>query len=143
MMADDVAKDISVPLLHIADATAEIIKQRGINKVALLGTRFTMEEDFYKGRLTEMHGIDVIVPDDNDRQTIHNIIYNELCVGEVKNSSRETYVSIIGKLAKSGAEGVILGCTEIPLLIQQSDVHLPIFDTTRIHAEAAVQFALG
>ncbi len=141
-MYDDVRTNISIPVLHIADATAEAIKARNINKIALLGTRFTMEHDFYKGRLTEKHGIDVLIPDGNDLESVHNIIYNELVLGEIKAESREIYKRIIEDLAKKGAQGVILGCTEIPLLIKQTDVSIPVFDTTTIHAEKTVEFAL-
>lgn len=141
-MYDDVRTNISIPVLHIADATAEAIKARNINKIALLGTRFTMEHDFYKGRLTEKHGIDVLIPDSNDLESVHNIIYNELVLGEIKAESREIYKRIIEDLAKKGAQGVILGCTEIPLLIKQTDVSIPVFDTTNIHAEKTVEFAL-
>ena len=141
-MYDDVRTNISIPVLHIADATAEAIKARNINKIALLGTRFTMEHDFYKGRLTEKHGIEVLTPDGNDLESVHNIIYNELVLGEIKAESREIYKRIIEDLAKKGAQGVILGCTEIPLLIKQTDVSIPVFDTTNIHAEKTVEFAL-
>lgn len=141
-MADEVAASVSIPLLHIADTTAQVIRAQGLKNVALLGTKFTMEEDFYKGRLEERYGIDVVVPDETDRQIIHDIIYSELCLGEIKETSRQSYLSIIKKLEAAGAEGVILGCTEIPLLIKQADVDMSVFDTTRIHAEAAVEFAL-
>lgn len=141
-MADEVAASVSIPLLHIADTTAQVIRAQGLKKVALLGTKFTMEEDFYKGRLEERYGIAVVVPDETDRQIIHDIIYSELCLGEIKETSRQSYLSIIKKLEAAGAEGVILGCTEIPLLVKQADVDIPVFDTTRIHAEAAVEFAL-
>lgn len=141
-MADEVAASVSIPLLHIADTTAQVIRAQGLKNVALLGTKFTMEEDFYKGRLEERYGIDVVVPDETDRQIIHDIIYSELCLGEIKETSRQSYLSIIKKLEAAGAEGVILGCTEIPLLIKQADVDMSVFETTRIHAEAAVEFAL-
>jgi len=141
-MADEVAASVSIPLLHIADTTAQVIRAQGLKNVALLGTKFTMEEDFYKGRLEERYGIAVVVPDETDRQIIHDIIYSELCLGEIKETSRQSYLSIIKKLEAAGAEGVILGCTEIPLLVKQADVDIPVFDTTRIHAEAAVEFAL-
>ncbi len=141
-MADDVQKSVKIPLLHIADAAAEKIKEFGLGKVGLLGTRFTMEQDFYRGRLKSIFGIDVVIPDETDRQVIHDIIYNELCLGEIKDVSRKKYTEIIKKLAVSGAEGIILGCTEIPLLVRQEDYEVPLFDTTSIHAEAAVLFAL-
>lgn len=142
LMADEVANSVKIPLVHIADATGDRVLKSGLNRVALLGTKFTMEQDFYKGRLVEKYGLDVIVPDENDRQTIHDIIYNELCLGEVSDRSRKVFLEVIGRLETNGAEGVILGCTEIPLLIKQADVSLPLFDTTKIHAEVAVDFAL-
>jgi len=141
-MADDVQDNINIPLLHLADTTAEIIKTKGFKKIGLLGTNFTMEEDFYKGRLITKHGLDVIVPDKEDRQIIHNVIYKELCLGNIKKSSKDQYVEIINKLVDNGAEAVILGCTEIPLLVKQEDVRIPLLDTTRIHAETAVEYAL-
>ncbi|MGE0088835.1 MAG: aspartate/glutamate racemase family protein [Bacteroidales bacterium] len=141
-MVSDIEKNISIPIVHIADATAEVIKTKGIKKVALLGTRFTMEQDFYKGRLIENHGIDVVIPEGDDLEKVHNIIYNELVLGEIKQSSKEIYKLVIQKLVERGAEGVILGCTEIPLLIQQEDCSVPVFDTTQIHAEKTVEFAL-
>ncbi len=141
-MVPDIEKNISIPIVHIADATAEVIKAKGIKKVALLGTRFTMEQDFYKGRLTQNHGIEVLIPEGNDLEQVHNIIYNELVLGEIKQSSKEIYKLVIQKLVERGAEGVILGCTEIPLLIQQEDCTVPVFDTTQIHAEKTVEFAL-
>jgi len=141
-MYNEVQNSISIPVLHIADATAEAIKEKNLHTIALLGTRFTMEHDFYKGRLTDKHGINVLVPEGKDLETVHNIIYNELVLGVIKNESREAYKKIIEKLAKKGAQGVILGCTEIPLLIQQNDVSIPVFDTTTIHAEKTVKFAV-
>ena len=140
-MADDITAQVDLPLLHIADATAEQILSHGFSKVALLGTKFTMEQDFYKGRLQDKFGLEVIVPNEADRQIVHDVIYNELCVGDINDQSRQEYRRIIAELQAQGAEGVILGCTEIPLLIRQTDVELPIFDTTCIHAEAAVEFA--
>lgn len=141
-MADEVQQAISIPLLHIADATAAEIKAHNMNRVGLLGTRFTMEEDFYKKRLQENHGITSITPEEDERTIVHDIIYDELCRGEIRESSRETYKIIIEHLIKRGAEGIILGCTEIPLLVSQKDSPVPVFDTTRIHAEAAVTLAL-
>lgn len=141
-MANEVQESINLPLIHIADTTAQAIKDLNLKKIALLGTKFTMEQDFYKGRLTEKHGIEVIVPNDEDRDMVHKIIYNELCLGNIKESSKQEYIRIIEKMANSGAEGVILGCTEIPLLIKETDVSIPIFDTTTIHAEKAVLEAL-
>lgn len=141
-MAGEVESSINIPLLHIADATAEKIKGKGFKKVGLLGTKFTMEEDFYKGRLIDKHAIEVIIPNSEEMQIIHDIIFNELCLGEIKETSKEQYKKIIINLAEKGAEGVILGCTEIPLLINQEDVEVPLFDTTRIHAEFAVDYAI-
>jgi len=142
-MYDDVQNSISIPVLHIADATAEAIKEKNLETIALLGTKFTMQHDFYKGRLIKNHGINVLTPEGNDLEAVHNIIYNELVLGEIKNKSREKYTQIIEQLAKKGAQGVILGCTEIPLLIKQQDVSIPVFDTTTIHAEKTVEFAIN
>lgn len=141
-MADDVQKNISIPLLHIADTTAERIKDRGLKKVGLLGTRFTMEQNFYKGRFTEKHGIEVIVPAEHDREIVHRVIFNELVLGTINQSSRIMFKAIINNLVTNGAEGIILGCTEIPLLIKQEDSEVPLFDTTTIHAQSAVALAL-
>ncbi len=141
-MVNDIEKNVKIPVIHIADATAKKIKEGKIKKVGLLGTKFTMEQDFYKGRLATNHGIDVIIPNDDERNTVHSIIYNELCQGQIKQPSKEQYIKILEKLKSNGAEGVILGCTEIPLLIKQEDVSIPIFDTTKIHAEMAVDYAL-
>jgi len=141
-MAQEVEDNIDIPLLHIADATAEKIIEKGLGKLGLLGTDFTMEEDFYKKRLKERHSIEVIIPSQSDRKIIDSVIYNELCLGTIKQSSKEKYKEIIKRLISDGADGVILGCTEIPLLIGQEDVEVPIFDTTTIHAKSAVEFAL-
>jgi len=141
-MADVMQKELQIPIFHIADATAEVIKNAGIKKIGLLGTKFTMEEDFYKGRLENRHDLEVLVPNLQDRNTIHQIIYDELVVGKIKPASKEKYLAIIDKLKTRGAEGIILGCTEIGLLIKQSDSDLPVFDTTLIHAVAAVEFSL-
>lgn len=141
-MADEVQKSIKVPFLHIADATAEKIKEQGLKRVGLLGTRFTMEEDFYKGRLGEKHGIEVIIPDKGERLIVHDIIYKELCLGEIRDLSKEKFKKIIKNLTANGAEGIVLGCTEIPLLVKQEDCEVPLFDTTRIHARFAVEYAL-
>lgn len=132
---------VSIPLLHIADATAQEVTAAGIASVGLLGTRFTMEQDFYKVRLAEKHGLKVLIPDEEDRETIHRVIYDELCLGVVKEESRERFVAIINRLVAAGAQGVILGCTEIELLVRQEDNPVPLFPTTRLHAEAAVEFA--
>lgn len=142
IMAEIVQEKVGIPIIHISDATAEEIKRIGMKKVGLLGTKFTMEKDFYKGRLIDKHGIDVIVPEKNDRDIVHSVIYNELCKGQIISSSREKYIKIINKLIQNGAEGVILGCTEIPLLISKEDVDVPIFDTTAIHAQYAAKFAV-
>ncbi|MBU1101746.1 MAG: aspartate/glutamate racemase family protein [Bacteroidetes bacterium] len=141
-MADDVEANINRPLIHIADAAASEIEKQGLKTVGLLGTRFTMEQDFYKGRLSAKHGLNVVIPSDEDMEIVHKIIYDELCLGYINNSSKEEYLRIIESLVQQGAEGVILGCTEIPLLIKQNDVPVPIFDTTNIHAEAAVLEAI-
>lgn len=142
-MAKEVQDGIHIRLLHIADPTGEAIKAKGITKIGLLGTKYTMEHDFYKGRLASELGLEVVVPEEADRQIIHDIIYDELCLGVVKEESKMKYLQIIEKLQSQGAEGIILGCTEIMLLIQQSDTTLPVFDTTRIHAETAVDLALN
>jgi aspartate racemase len=141
-MAKEVEESVSIPLLHIADATANEIVKYGINKVALLGTAFTMEQDFYKGRLIEKFGLDVIVPNEAARKIVHDIIYQELCLGIIKENSKQAYLEIINSLIQDGVEAVILGCTEITLLISQLDCMVPVFDTTKIHAEYAVDFAL-
>ncbi len=142
-MAADVQAAVSVPLLHIADPTAERIKAAGFNRVGLLGTAFTMEHDFYKGRLAEKHGLSVIVPGEEDRAAVHRIIYEELVAGKVMPASRRVYREIIARMAERGAQAVILGCTEIMLLVRPEDSPVPIFDTTVIHATAAVELALG
>ena len=129
-------------MLHIADATAQVIKAGGIGRVGLLGTRFTMEEDFYRGRLIEKYGLEVIVPTAEEMTEVHRIIYDELCAGKIIAASRQTYVDIIKRVVGEGAEGVILGCTEIGLLVRQEDSSVPLFDTTAIHAKAAVKYAL-
>jgi aspartate racemase len=139
---DEVQEKIKIPLLHIADATAEVIKAGGFSKVALLGTRFTMEEDFYKGRLVEKYDLEVIIPTAEEREQIHRVIYDELCVGKIMASSRHQYAGIINRIIGEGAQGVILGCTEIGLLVKQEDSSVPLFDTTEIHAKAAVRYAL-
>ena len=140
-LADSVQAHIQIPLLHIADATAGKIKEQGFQTVGLLGTKFTMEEGFYKNRLSEKYGLNVLIPDENERNLIHRVIYEELCRGEIKQTSKEHYLTIIQQLAQQGAEGIILGCTEIPLLIKAEDCQIPLLDTTRIHAEAAVKYA--
>ena len=142
-MADDVQASVSIPLLHIADPTAERIKQAGLKRIGLLGTAFTMEQDFYKGRLTARHGLDVLVPDEEDRRTVHRVIYDELVQGRVEVKSRDAYRQIIARLVARGAQAVILGCTEIMLLVRPEDSAVPLFDTTAIHADAAVERALA
>ena len=141
-VAGDIERIGGLPLLHIADATAEKIKGQGLRKIGLLGTRFTMEQDFYRGRLQEKHQIDVVTPDAADRAIVHRIIYDELCLGIIKDDSREEYRRIIGKLEQQGVEGIILGCTEITLLVGAEDARVAVFDTTAIHALAAAEFAL-
>ena len=141
-LADTVQAGIGIPLLHIADATAEKVKQAGRQRVGLLGTRFTMEEDFYRGRLASQFGLEVMIPDTKDRETVHRIIYEELCVGTIRPESRAQVADIMSRLVEMGAEGIILGCTELGLLIGAEDCRVPLFDTTRIHALAAVECAL-
>lgn len=138
-----ILKNISLPFLHIAKATGLEIASKGLKKVALLGTKFTMEKDFYKTYIIENFGIDVIIPDEEERNEVNRIIYQELVQGEIKPESREIYKQIIRNLEEKGAEGVILGCTEIPLLISNSDLNIPTFDTTSIHAKKAVEWALN
>ncbi|KAE9634339.1 aspartate/glutamate racemase family protein [Aeromonas veronii] len=142
-VAPEIEAAIDIPLLHIADATAAKLRADGITRVGLLGTRFTMEQDFYKGRLQERFGLAVLVPDEAGRERVHKIIYNELCLGEIRESSRAEYLAIIEGLAAAGAEAVILGCTEIALLVGEAQAAVPLYDTTAIHAEAAVALALA
>ncbi|WP_448207570.1 aspartate/glutamate racemase family protein [Azospirillum sp. sgz302134] len=142
-MAAEVQAAIGLPLLHIADPTAERIQAAGLRRVGLLGTAFTMEQDFYKGRLADKHGLEVLVPDDEDRATVHRIIYDELVQGRVEAESRQAYRRIIARLVERGAQAVILGCTEIMLLVRPEDSAVPLYDTTTIHAEAAVDLAVG
>ncbi|WP_044553038.1 aspartate/glutamate racemase family protein [Azospirillum lipoferum] len=142
-MADQVQAAIGLPLLHIADPTAERIRAAGLRRVGLLGTAFTMEQDFYKGRLVQKHGLEVLVPDDADRSTVHRVIYDELVQGRIEEASRQAYRGVIARLVERGAEAVILGCTEIMLLVRPEDSPVPLYDTTAIHAEAAVELALS
>jgi len=142
-MADDIAAAVDLPLIHIADPTADAIKAQDMSKIALLGTKYTMEQAFYRGRLVDTHGLDVLTPDDAGRAQVNQIIYEELVVGKINDASRDAYVNIIGKLAAQGAQGVILGCTEIGLLIKPEHSPIPTFDTTELHAAAAVEFALS
>lgn len=141
-LAEPIEQAISIPLLHIADATAEALLEQGVESVGLLGTAFTMEQDFYKGRLERKYGLKVLVPDAPDRKIVHDIIYRELCQGEIVAESRDQYLRIIDALAARGAQAVILGCTEIGLLVKQADSSVQLFDTTLIHARAAVERAL-
>lgn len=141
--ADEIEAAIQIPFLHIADATAQVVKAAGITKIGLLGTRFTMEKDFYRGRLEQSFGLQVIIPEEKDRETVHHVIYDELVLGAIRAESRQQYARIIERMVKQGVQGIILGCTEIGLLVHQEDSPVPLFDTTRIHADAAVQFALG
>lgn len=142
-VAPEIEAAIDIPLLHIADATAAKLQADGITRVGLLGTRFTMEQDFYKGRLQARFGLAVLVPDEAGRERVHRIIYDELCLGEIRESSRAEYLAIIAGLAAAGAEAVILGCTEIALLVGDARAAVPLYDTTAIHAEAAVALALA
>ena len=141
-VAPQIQAAINIPLIHLADATAEQIVAKGIKNIGLLGTNFTMEQDFYKGRLLDQHGLNVIVPDEADRKIIHQTIYEELCLGEIKESSRDKYLTIMNKMSDDGAEAIIEGCTEITLLVQQEHTDILLFDTTAIHAEAAAEIAL-
>jgi len=141
-VADQITAAVDIPLLHIADATAQRIQQAGVKKVGLLATSFTMEQEFYKGRL-EQFGIEVLVPDAPGRKRVHDIIYQELCLGVIRDESRAHYREIIAQLVEQGAEAVILGCTEITLLVKPEDASVPLFDTTLIHAEDAVKLALS
>lgn len=141
-VAPQVERAIDIPLLHIADATAAALARAGIGKTGLLGTAFTMEQEFYRGRLADRHGLEVIVPNAEDRRTVHRIIYEELCLGTIEATSKQAYLGIIDELAHQGAEAVILGCTEIGLLVSQDDTAVKLFDTAAIHAQQAVEFAL-
>lgn len=141
-VAPEIQAAIDIPLLHIADATAEILVEDGIQTVGLLGTAFTMEQDFYKGRLTEGYGLQVLVPDQADRDVVHNVIYQELCLGRTEAASKADYLLIIDELAAEGAEAVILGCTEIGMLVNQTDTNVRLLDTTAIHAAKAVEYAI-
>ena len=142
-VAGDIEQNISIPLIHIADATGRVLQKNSVKKVGLLGTRFTMEQTFYTSRLEEAFGIEVVIPNAQQRDTVHNIIYEQLCKGVICVDSREAYIEVINALAAEGAEGIILGCTEIALLVQQQHAKDRLYDTTAIHASAAVDFALG
>jgi aspartate racemase len=139
---DVIQQCIKIPMLHIADPTAESIKARAMNRIALLGTRFTMAEEFYKGRLADKYGLEVMIPSAADMEVVHSVIYHELCSGIINSDAKQKYANIINRLVAEGAEGVILGCTEIGLLVKQEDSSVPLFDTTEIHAKAAVKYAL-
>ncbi len=142
-VVSQIEENIDIPVLHIADATAEELLRNNVKKVGLLGTKFTMEQDFYKNRIREKFGIDIIIPDEEEMKTVHNIIYEELCQGIMNYTSEEKILEIIKRLRENGADGVILGCTEIPMIIGQEDTDIPLYDTTFIHADAAVKKALG
>ena len=142
--ADDIQANVNIPVLHIADATGEKVKESGIENVALLGTKFTMEQNFYRDRLEKKYGLHVIIPNETERDYINSVIFDELCANKITSKSRERFKQIINRLVvEEGAQGVILGCTEIPLLIKPEDVKVPVFDTTQIHAQAAVKYALN
>ena len=142
-VADQIAAAVEIPFVHIADTTADAVRAAGLATVGLLATAYTMEQDFYVGRLERTHGLAVVVPDAEDRRLVHEVIYNELCLGIVKEDSRQAYRRVIGGLVERGAEGILLGCTEIDLLIGPQDAPVPVFDTTRLHAERAVDLALA
>jgi aspartate racemase len=142
-MADEVGQHIGIPILHIAEATAEVIRARGLHRIGLLGTRFTMEEDFYRGRLTNKYKLEVLIPEEDHRAVVHRVIYEELVLGTINPASRRAYRRIIERLIDAGAEGIILGCTEIGLLIKDGDCRVPLFDTTLIHAMKAAEYALN
>jgi aspartate racemase len=141
-LADAVVSAVEIPLLHIADPTAQRIKVAGFQRIGLLGTAFTMEQDFYKGRLRDHYGLDVMIPDADDRRIVHDIIYKELVIGEIRPESREAYRAVMARLIERGAQAIILGCTEIMLLVSEEDSAVPLYDTTTIHAIAAVDYAL-
>jgi aspartate racemase len=134
---------VAIPMLHIADPTAAALKQAGVERVGLLGTRFTMEQEFYRDRLTQYHGLDVIVPPSVERDAVHRIIYEELCLGTIRPESRQVYQAVMAALVAQGAQAIILGCTEISLLVGDQDSSVPLFDTTAIHARAAALLALA
>lgn len=142
-LVPDMQPHLQIPILHIADATAQVIRQAGLRKVGLLGTRFTMEDSFYVSHLREHYGLEVITPDAAARQLVHNVIFNELCIGEEKATSRAQYREIMAALVQQGAEGIIFGCTEIAMLVDQTDASVPVFDTTTLHASYAAEWALA
>jgi aspartate racemase len=141
-VAPVITRELPVPFIHIADATAQQIMAHGISRIGLLGTKYTMEQDFYKGRLIEQFGLEVIVPSIPDRADVNRIIYDELCLGIISDASRQRYQAIMADLVAQGAQGIILGCTEITLLVGATDTTVPVFDTTRIHAQRAVEFSV-
>jgi amino-acid racemase len=142
-VADAITDAIAIPFIHIADTTAQAVRDRGLKTVGLLATAYTMEQDFYVGRLRDLHALDVLVPDEQDRRIVHDVIYQELCIGVITHGSRAEYRRIIAELADRGAEGILFGCTEIDLLVGPEDAPVPVFDTTRLHANRAVDVALG
>ena len=142
-VAPAIESAVKIPLLHIADPTAAAIRKAGLSRIGLLGTRFTMEQDFYRGRLVERHGIDVLTPEADDRELVHRVIYEELCLGRIEERSRQAYRDVMQRLVERGAQGLILGCTEISMLVGEEDASVPLFDTTAIHAAAAAQLALA
>ena len=142
-VADAITDAIAIPFVHIADTTAQAVLGRGLRTVGLLATAYTMEQDFYVGRLRDVHGLDVLLPREPDRRVVHEVIYEELCIGVVAEDSRAHYRRIMAELADRGAEGILLGCTEIDLLVGPEDAPVPVFDTTRLHAHRAVDLALG
>lgn len=142
-VADEIASNISIPILHIADATAEQLKRDNISRVGLLGTQFTMEQDFYKKRLVDKHNIEVITPELAEQKVIHDVIYSELCLGKINDGSRTQYLHVIQRLFDQGAQAVILGCTEIALLVKPQHTNVPLYDTAKIHAQEAVKLALS
>jgi len=142
-VADQITAAVAIPFVHIADTTAHAVRAGGLQTVGLLATGYTMEQDFYVGRLRDMHGLKVLVPDEVDRRIVHDVIYDELCVGVVRDASRDEYRRIMGELAQRGAQGILLGCTEIDLLVGPEDSPVPVFDTTRLHAERAVELAIA
>jgi aspartate racemase len=142
-VADDVGREVGLPLLHIVDVIGDAVREREMRRVGLLGTRFLVKGRLYQDRLRDRFAVEVLAPGEEDIDTIHQIIYNELCAGKIEASSRRVCADVISRLVNKGAEGIVVGCTELPLLIGPSDVHAPVFDTTRLHAEAAVNLALA
>ena len=140
-VAPQIEAGINIPLIHIADATAEQLRKDGVERVGLLGTRFTMEQDFYRDRLTQRFGIDVLIPEQPERELVHRVIYDELCLGKIEDNSRSEYLSVMAKLVERGAQAIILGCTEIALLVQQQHTAIHLYDTTQLHCAAAVRTA--